>query len=118
VSSATVGGGGAISAVTAYDPTTIATVPFGIASLTTSVTESLGSPFSQAGGHPFAANSTFVLNYVPDNAGKLITAGGETVKAAEVELPPGFIGDPQNAERCTTPEKLESCPATSVVGYV
>ncbi len=121
VSSATVGGGGVAAAATAYDPTTIATVPFGIDSFTTSVTNEFGDPFTQAGGHPFAANSTFVLNYVPsDEAGHLITAGGATLKDAEAELPPGFVGDPQNAERCTTQESLinfNTCPAGSIVGY-
>jgi hypothetical protein len=118
VNSATVGGGGAAVAATANAPTTIATVPFGIDSLTTSVTDASGDPFTQAGGHPFAANSTFVLNYVPSNvAGTLMTAGGATLKSAEAELPPGFVGDPQNAERCTTPGQLRSCPAGSIVGY-
>jgi hypothetical protein len=118
VNSATVGGGGVAASATAYDPTTIATVPFGINSFTTSVTDESGDPFVQAGGHPFAANSTFVLNYAPgDEQGHLITAGGATVKDAEAELPPGFVGDPQNAERCTTPEQLNSCPAGSIVGF-
>ncbi|MGO9790718.1 MAG: hypothetical protein ACLP8S_14875, partial [Solirubrobacteraceae bacterium] len=115
--SATVGGGHA-AAATANDTTTIATVPFGIDSFTTSVTNESSEPFTQAGGHPFAANSTFVLNYVPsDQGGHLITAGGVTVKDAEAELPPGFVGDPQNAEQCTTPMSLPSCPAGSIVGY-
>ena len=117
--SATVAGGSAATAVTAYDPTSIAAVPFGVDTLTTSVTNEAGDPFTQAGGHPFAANSTFVLNYVPgDQAGELITAGGGTAKNVETELPPGFIGDPQNAERCTTPTQLIACPAGSIVGYV
>ena len=60
---ASVSGGGAPTAL-ASDPTAIApAVPFGIQSFTTSVTESLGSPFTQAGGHPFAANATFGLDY-------------------------------------------------------
>ncbi|MGO9791462.1 MAG: hypothetical protein ACLP8S_18770 [Solirubrobacteraceae bacterium] len=120
MNSATVGGGGAALATTAYDPTTIATVPFGIDNFTTSVTDEFGDSFTQAGGHPFAVNSTFVLNYVPSDilgGGHLITAGGVTVKDAEAELPPGFVGDPQNAERCTTPEDLNSCPAGSIVGF-
>jgi hypothetical protein len=121
MNSATVGGGGVASAANADDPTTIATVPFGIDSFTTSVTDESGGPFTQAGGHPFAANSTFVLNYVPSATdGLLITAGGATLKSAEAELPPGFVGDPQNAERCTTQESLGTfytCPADTIVGY-
>jgi hypothetical protein len=74
---ATVGGGGANSA-TAAVPTMIATVPFGISSLRTSVTNDALTAFTQGGGHPFAANSTFVLNYVPSDVagGGLLPAGG------------------------------------------
>jgi hypothetical protein len=122
-----VSGGGAATAL-ASDPTTIApAVPFGIQSFTTSVTESLGNPFTQAGGHPFAANATFVFNYTIENEGGLQTAGG-TPKDVETELPPGFIGDPQNTTRCTDaqvqqkpkePEPPETeCPADSLVGFV
>ena len=121
--SATVGGGGARSA-TVGEPATIATVPFGISSLQTSVTNDALAAFTQAGGHPFSANSTFVLNYVPgDVAGLgLLPAGGaapygQTLKEAEAELPPGFVGNPQDAKQCTTPEHLSSCPAESIVGY-
>ena len=124
---AAVSGGGAATAL-ASDPTTIApAVPFGIQSFTTSVTEALGNPFTQAGGHPFAANATFVFNYTIDNGGGMQTAGG-TPKDVETELPPGFIGNPQSAAKCTAaqvqqhskePEAPSSeCPAGSVVGFV
>jgi hypothetical protein len=123
---AAVSGGGAATAL-ASDPTTIApAVPFGIQSFTTSVTESLGNPFTQAGGHPVAANATFVFNYTVDSGGGMQTAGG-TPKAIETELPPGFIGDPLNTTRCTDaqiqqhreePRTSTECPAGSVVGFV
>jgi hypothetical protein len=124
---AAVSGGGAATAL-ASDPTTIApAVPFGVQSFTTSVTEALGNPFTQAGGHPFAANATFVFNYTVDNEGGMQTPGGSP-KDVETELPPGFVGDPQNATRCTDaqvqqhskePEPPSSeCPAGSVVGFV
>src|ERR1019366_2943175 len=124
---AAVSGGGVATALTS-DPTTIApAVPFGIQSFTTSVTEALGNPFTQAGGHPFAANATFVFNYTVDNEGGMQTPGGSP-KDIETELPPGFVGDPQNATRCTDaqvqqkskePEAPSSeCPAGSVVGFV
>jgi hypothetical protein len=124
---AAVSGGGAATAL-GSDPTTIApAVPFGVRSFTTSVTEALGNPFTQAGGHPFAANATFVFNYTVDNEGGMQTPGGSP-KDIETELPPGFVGDPQNATRCTDaqvqqkskePEAPSSeCPAGSVVGFV
>src|ERR1035441_3872424 len=112
----------------ASDPTTIApAVPFGIQRFTTSVTEQLGNPFTQAGGHPFAANATFVFNYTVDNEGGMQTPGGSP-KDVETELPPGFVGDPQNATRCTDAQVQQhseepeppstECPAGSVVGFV
>ena len=118
VNVAAVSGGGAATA-SVSDPTTIApAAPFGIQSFTTSVTGSLGEPFTQAAGHPVAANATFVFNNTVNDAGYLETAGG-TPKDIETELPPGFIGDPQNATQCTVTEYLaDSCPRSSVVGFV
>jgi hypothetical protein len=120
---ATVYGGGASPAsASASDPTTIASVPFGVQSFTTSVTESLGNPFTQAGGHPFAANATFVFNYMPDDFGALKTAGGSP-KDIETELPPGFVGNPQTTPKCPAAtfaaEDTETpCPVDTAVGYL
>ena len=119
---ATVYGGGASPAsASASDPTAIASVPFGVQSFTTSVTNSLGNPFTQAGGHPFAANATFAFNYVPDDFGGLKTAGGSP-KDIETELPPGFVGDPQATPQCS-PETFATptqtpCPLRTAVGYI
>jgi hypothetical protein len=122
---AAVSGGGATATATANEPTTITpAVPFGIQSFTTSVTEALGNPFTQAGGHPFSANASFVFNYAVEYQGALGTAGG-IPKDVETELPPGFIGDPDNATKCTAalvqehgPSESAACPADSVVGFV
>jgi Divergent InlB B-repeat domain len=120
-----ISGGGAATA-TASDPTTIATVPFGVQSFTTSVTEALGNPFTQAGGHPFAASATFVLDYVSDDEGGLRTVGGSP-KDIETQLPPGFVGNPQAEPKCpvTTFETggggagpQEPCPINTAVGYI
>ena len=120
-----VSGGGAATAL-ATDPTTIApAVPFGIQSLTTSVTNASAAPMTQAGGHPFAATASFVFNQEVTTSGSLQTAGG-TPKDVETDLPPGFIGDPLAAVRCT-PSQAQSqsaeagisidCPEDSVVGF-
>ncbi len=122
---ATTEGGGAPT-MTVSEPTTIAEVPFGVQSFTTSVTESLGEPFTQAGGHPFSANATFVFNYVPDDEGNLKTAGGSP-KDIETELPPGFVGDPQATPQCTqvafetgeeNGDAQTPCPVDTAVGYL
>jgi hypothetical protein len=122
---AAVSGGGAATAL-ATDPTTIApAVPFGIRSLTTSVTNASAEPMTQAGGHPFAATASFEFNPEVTTSGLLITAGG-TPKDVETDLPPGFIGDPLAAARCTTTEAQSgstsgggglNCPEDSVVGF-
>jgi hypothetical protein len=119
---ATVYGGGASPAsASRSDPTAIASVPFGIQSFTTSVTDSLGNPFTQAGGHPFSANATFVFNYMPDNVGGLKTAGGSP-RDIETELPPGFVGNPQTTPQCpaaTFASGSETpCPIDTAVGYI
>jgi len=120
---AAVSGGGAEAAL-AYDPTTITpAVPFGIEKFSTSVSDEAGGPFTQAGGHPFSATATFDFNATPEFLGHLWTAGG-TPKDVETDLPPGFIGDPQNALTCTaavlgaTAEGETGCPAASAVGFV
>ncbi len=113
------GGGGSPASASASDPTAIApAVPFGISTFTTSVVESLGSPFTQAGGHPFSASTELLFNYTPGVGGWLVPAGGAS-KEVQVELPPGFVGDPQNAPRCPLESlgKPGSCPADTAVGY-
>jgi hypothetical protein len=123
---ATVYGGGASPAsASASDPTTIAEVPFGIQSFTTSVDDAVGNPFTQAGGHPFAANATFAFNYMPGDFGELKTAGGSP-KDIETELPPGFIGNPQATPTCSAEtfagagaaEAEAPCPVDTAVGYI
>lgn len=123
-----VSGGGATTAATSDTTTIVPAVRFGIQSFMTSVTESLGNPFTQAGGHPFEASATFDFSHTVDSRGYAMTAGGSP-KDVETELPPGFIGDPQNTTECTaaqaqeqhngagSPRPLE-CPADSAVGFV
>jgi hypothetical protein len=116
------GGGASPAAATVSDPTMIAEVPFGVQSFTTSVLDSLEDPFTQADGHPFAANASFVFNYISDDAGRLRTAGGSP-DDIETELPPGFVGNPQAAAKCPTATfeqnlSITPCPLDTAVGYI
>jgi hypothetical protein len=94
----------------------------GIHNFTTSVIDEAGDNYGQAGGHPFAASTTFSLSTF-ESEGILSPAGDP--KDIEAELPPGFVGDPTAAARCATAE-LEvgpnpwttNCPPASQVGYV
>ena len=117
-------GGGAVPEETTLavggesEATVTEAVPFGIASFTTSVVDNLGSPFTQAGGHPFAASTEIVLNYTTnDDEGRLGAAGGPA-KEIQAALPPGFIGNPQSTPQCPL-ESLsgDKCPANTAVGY-
>ena len=114
---ATVSGGGAPEASTtpAEGKTTVTeAVPFGIEAFSTNIVESLGNPFRQAGGHPFAVSNEIVVNYTADNENKLVPAG-DAVKELAVEVPRGFIGNPQiTPARCRV---VGQCAANTVVGY-
>jgi hypothetical protein len=114
--------GGGVPVATAQDPTSITeAVPFGIKSFATSETNALGSPFTAAGGHPIAANATFLFNYSVNDSGSIETAGG-TPKDVEAELPPGLIGNPQNASKCPLDLAQHvpqiACPLATAVGFV
>ena len=120
---ATVSGGGAPEASTKpAEGGTVVTeaVPFGIESFTTNVIDSLGNPFSQAGGHPFEYKTELVFKYTTsDESGQLVGAGG-SAKELQVELPTGFVGNLQNGPRCPA-ESLRgkgNCPTDTAVGYV
>ena len=67
-----------------------------------------------------------MFNKTVEHQGDLGTAGG-TPKSVETELPAGFIGDPQDATKCTaaqvqkhvgTPAENTACPSDSAVGFV
>jgi hypothetical protein len=79
-------------------------------------------PFSrQAGAHPDLTFS-FALPIVPELAGEQSPGPSEAVHAIDLDLPPGFVGDPTALPTCA-PEDLfspgkggSSCPLASQVG--
>jgi hypothetical protein len=119
---ASVSGGGA-SIATTYDQTAITpAVPFGIQSFITSVTNLSDDPFTQAGGHPFAATAMLLLNDDAVNDEDATETSGGTTKAIETELPPGFLGNPQNTVKCPLALAQHTtyigCPNDTAVGFV
>ena len=62
---------------------------FGLEQFSVAATNQNGSPDVQAGSHPYGLTTTFTFNQ-PSLAG--ISQG--TLKDARLELPPGFVGDP------------------------
>ncbi len=109
VNSATVSGGGAETAATTEDPTRISSTGagFGVADFATmwSGTQAGASVNLTAG---------FTFNQV--------LGAGETVPAADAKevalnLPPGFVADPEAVPRCSIGEVDEdACPASTAVG--
>jgi hypothetical protein len=81
-----------------------------------------GDPFTQAGGHPYAASTTIAFNQTTDSKG--LPVPDEPVRQVMVELPPGFIGNPlATPTRCTEAElsggkeiSIGVCPDSSQVG--
>ncbi len=80
----------------------------------------------QAGGHPFAVSTNVRFNYTTNFEGKLVGAGGGAPefgvgpKEVEVELPYGFVGNPQTTPKCPLESLREGeteCPAAAV-GYI
>jgi len=103
-------------------------VPFGIApgSFKTEVLDAEGHDYTQAGGHPFSASTSFAFNThtIVGSGGKAEPAPIENARDVRVELPPGFIGNPEALpQRCENAfdvlkNKPSSplCPAGSIVG--
>ena len=75
-----------------------------------------GAPDVQAGSHPYALTTTFMLNGAGPSTGDL--------KDVKLELPPGFVGDPTATPRCTYQEFIKgeklgekfSCSPETAVG--
>jgi hypothetical protein len=111
---ATVSGGGALSATTT-EPTAITAIPapFGIQSFTASANDADGSLSTQAGGVPYAATASFALNTVAAPDGRIEPA--ENLKDTVLDLPAGFVGNPLAGPRCAAHE-FPSCTSDTQVG--
>jgi hypothetical protein len=71
--------------------------------------EANGTPDLQAGSHPFALTTSFILNGAGPSVGDL--------KDIKLELPPGLVGDPTATPRCGYHEFIEkSCGFETQVG--
>jgi len=98
---------------------TPASAAFGIAAFDGQVNaDAAGDPFTQAGGHPFDASTVYSVNTTTDFSGYIVADGGQ-VKDVSVDLPPGFIGNPQAMPKCPdVVTLLAECPVSTQVGYV
>jgi len=93
---------------------------FGLQRFAFAATNQNGSPDAQAGSHPYALTNTFVLN----NPNKLTEVDGRTflppegnLKDVGLEMPPGFVGDPDATPRCGYQAFIaRTCPNETAVG--
>jgi hypothetical protein len=115
---ATTGSTAVTAANAANDPT-----QFGVSSFTTRVVDQDGIDQTQAASHPFSATAAFTLNtrpYRPSDMGanpeSLIPV--EDPRTVEVDLPPGFVGNPRATSVRCTGDRLQgqTCPVESQVG--
>jgi hypothetical protein len=124
-----VSGGGAPSAsvnVTTAIGTLAESVaePFGLAAVGSEATGPEGLTDAQAGDHPYESTVSFSLNtaYGTLESTAYETAGGLKGLAAHakdviVDVPPGFVGDPDVVEKCPQYEiRSETCPPGSQIG--
>jgi uncharacterized repeat protein (TIGR01451 family) len=116
-------GGGAAESASTVDPTVISPVVpgFGIDAFDGRVVaDAADTPFTQAGGHPFAISTYIDINRITDDVRGTIWPAG-SIKDIHVELPPGVVGDPTAMEQCTVEQLAQpnpACPTGSQAGVV
>jgi hypothetical protein len=112
----------AVAAVAAW--LALAAVParadFGIAGFEAAATNQDGTPDTQAGSHPYQFTTNIAFNTTVLNGGFFgneIVPDGGNAKDVRVELPPGFVGDPNATPKCTVHElEVFTCPPESQIG--
>jgi hypothetical protein len=135
--------GGGVASASAVQTTTVGSatvsqaVPFGFSRFTQTMTGVDGLNDQQAGDHPYETTASYEMNsaYLRRPPGTVIfkapfvTGGapgfGGSVKDTVVELPPGFVGDPQVVAKCPQYRVGEvgqkgafTCPPASQIGLV
>jgi hypothetical protein len=119
-----ISGGGAQSvSATSQNPISSQPTPFGF-NQTTHVTALDGTPYTQAGGHPYEMTTTVNFNTesTPE-ANRILPAENyappEEIKDITVNFPAGLIGNPQAVPLCSNAEfGLNQCPVDSQVGTI
>ena len=90
--------------------------PFEVLDFTARSLDEAGNDYTVAGGNPYEAMTSFRFRATP---GDLL--GVEDVRALFTDLPPGFVGNPAAAARCTFAQlntEPSVCPQDSKVGVI
>src|ERR1700742_2974186 len=108
-------GGGARQASTYRVPIVVSRQPAssGIAAAWAGSFESDGTPSVRAGAHSYDAGAFFIVNTVRLTNGAISPAGD--TKNIVVNLPPGFVGNPQASPRCPQSLLVEPAAITSAL---
>jgi hypothetical protein len=120
VNHVTISGGGAPTSASAQAPVTISSTPpgFEFTAWDGWFSNADGTLDTQAGSHPYQATFTYDLATLLNQEGGVDSAGGEA-RNIEVQLPPGFVGNPTATPQCTRLQfEAEQCPHASQIGYV
>ena len=103
------------------EPLTVSSQPAppGVQSFWAGAFDEDGTPSTQAGGHPYLAGSGLLFNTKLSAAGNVIVSAD--ARQVDVDLPPGFLGNPLVTKRCPQSALLPNrgpnlCNTESVVG--
>jgi hypothetical protein len=125
-----VSGGGAAPAFASVSNTVgtaadSAEAPYGFESFSTEVRGSNGLTDTQAGDHPYEQNTTFMLNTTIGGSAGGIAGERSYTRDFVVDLPPGFVGNPDVIAKCPqylvslsldTEGQQKQCPPASQIG--
>jgi hypothetical protein len=113
-------GGGALNPFHATDPITIGSpAPFGLSRWDGWFSNADGTLDNQAGSVPYAFTTSFDLASFLEKGNYLPVLSGSETRNFVVDLPPGFIGNPQAVKRCTHRQfEEEVCPRDTMVGTI
>jgi hypothetical protein len=105
---------GATEADSAQVPIVVSPLPAppGFSAFWAGAYEANGEPSTQAGAHPYSAMSAIAFNTVRSGAGKVVPAAD--ARDIEVDLPPGFAGNPLVTARC--PQSQVNCGPEAAIG--
>jgi hypothetical protein len=125
-------GGGATTDVQSFKNTAGGPAGAGLTAFHFTLSGANGAPDTQAGDHPSAAASSF--QFATIESPRNVNYPVQPVKDVVVDLPPGFVGDTQEATQCNErqlepseeelykvgkePSGYTKCPPSSAVGTV
>lgn len=102
-------------------PLTVSSTPAepGIQTFNAGAYDDEGILDTRAGGHPYAGSTAFFVNTYRNRFGNIAPVG--EAKDIEVDLPPGFLGNPIATPQCpedrlSGSQLVESCPPETIIG--